>query len=76
MSKGATYPLQKFVGNFSGHVAAGRIEKVGSGYRLTPTGMDYFADRFSAGSRQRVSRSEVDLWATGIRKGGSGWKPL
>lgn len=76
MTKGATFPLQKFIGNFSTHITAGRIEKVGIGYRLTPAGMDYFADRFSAGNRQRVSRSEVDHWAAGIRNGGTGWTKL
>lgn len=76
MSRGSTFPLQKFVGNFSGHVNAGRIEKVSGGYRLTPAGMSYFADRFTTWNPQHVSRSEVDLLVAGIKKGGTGWSPL
>lgn len=76
MSRGATFPLQKFVSNFSGYLNAGRIERVSGGFRLTQAGMDYFADRFRAGNRQHVSRSDVDHLALSIRTGGSGWEPI
>lgn len=41
MNSGGVFPLKKFLGNFSGHEKAGRIEKVDGGYRLTPDGIDY-----------------------------------
>lgn len=76
MNRGETFPLQRFLGNFSGHLDAGRIEKASGGYRLTRSGMDYFADRFNAGSRQHVTRADVDHLARGIRNGGTGWDPI
>lgn len=76
MDRGAIFPLKKFLGNFSIHEKAGRIEKVGSGYRLTPAGMDYFADRFRAGSRQHVDELDVQSIVKQIQMGGDGWKSI
>jgi hypothetical protein len=77
MDKGATYPLKKFLKNFSGHEQAGRIEKTPGGYRLTRAGRDYFADRFEPGNPQRVMRNEVDAMVRLIRTGGApGWVPV
>ena len=44
MDQGNVYPLKKFLGNFSGHVNEGRIQKVSGGYQLTRKGIDYFND--------------------------------
>jgi hypothetical protein len=42
---GAAYPLNKFLGNFAGHIKARRIETAPGGHRLTQLGKAYFADR-------------------------------
>ena len=77
MDKGATYPLKKFLKNFSGHEQAGRIEKVPGGYRLTRVGRDYFADRYQFGNPQHVDRREVDAILRRIRTGQApGWVPV
>ena len=77
MDQGKVYPLKKFLGNFSGHVKAGRIQKVSGGYQLTPQGIDYFNDRYSPGSRQHVNRTEVEAMARLIRTGGGpDWVPV
>ncbi len=76
MYKGEIFPLKKFLGNFSTHEQAGRIEKVGAGYRLTAVGIDYFADRYRRGSRQHVDKGEVQLMAKQIRTGGEEWEPV
>jgi hypothetical protein len=77
MDQGKVYPLKKFLGNFSGHVKAGRIQKVSGGYQLTPQGIDYFNDRYSPGSRQHVNRTEVEAMSRLIRHGGGpDWVPV
>lgn len=76
MDKGAVYPLKNFLGNFSTHLNSGRIEKVQAGYRLTPQGMDYFADRYRRGNRQHVEESDVQAMMRLLRTGGPGWKPM
>ena len=77
MIDGQVFPLKKFLGNFSGHEKAGRIRKVSGGYQLTPRGIDYFNDRYSAGNPQKVERSEVEAMARSILYGGGGgWEPL
>lgn len=77
MDKGAAYPLKRFLGNFSGHEKAGRIEKTPGGYRLTRAGMDYFADRFRPGNPQHVNRSNFEAMAKLIRSGKApGWVPV
>ena len=77
MDQGKVYPLKKFLGNFSGHVNAGRIQKVSGGYQLTPKGIDYFNDRFNPGNSQHVNRSEVEAMARLIRNGGGAdWVPV
>ena len=70
MDQGKVYPLKKFLGNYSGHVNAGRIQKVPGGFQLTRTGIDYFNDRYNQGNRQHVDRSEVEAVARQIRNGG------
>ena len=52
MDQGSTYPLARILGNFSGHLTAGRIEAVKGGYRLTQSGIDYFNDRYRKGNPQ------------------------
>ena len=74
MDRGNVYPLKKFLGNFSGHVQAGRIQKESGGYQLTPAGIDFFNDRYNPGSRQYVDRSEVEAMVRLIRNGdGPDW---
>jgi hypothetical protein len=77
MDKGAIYPLNEFLGDFRGHLDAGRIEKVPGGYRLTPAGLDYFADRYRSGNRQHIDQAAVDAMAGLIRSGeAEGWVPI
>ena len=78
MDKGKVYPLKKFLGNFKTHLDNGRVLRVDKGYQLTPIGIDYFQDRYSANSRQHIERSEVESMLKGIKTGlGSGdWEPL
>jgi hypothetical protein len=77
MDRGAVYPLNKFLGNFSGHTRAGRIERVPGGYRLTPAGRDYFADRLRPGNPQHIDRREVEAMARLVRTGQArGWVPV
>jgi hypothetical protein len=77
MDRGAAFPLKKFLGNFKGHVDAGRIEVAGSGsFRLTPSGRRYFTDRFVPGSPQYVAQVDVDRYQKGILQGGKGWVPI
>jgi hypothetical protein len=71
MDQGKVYPLKKFLGNFSGHVNAGRIQKVSGGFQLTRAGIDYFNDRYNPGNRQHVNRSEVEAMSRLIRSGGA-----
>ena len=76
MDHGAIFPLKKFLGNFSTHEHASRIEKVGDGYRLTDAGMDYFADRYRKGNRQHVDEGEVQSMVRQIQAGGEGFEPI
>lgn len=76
MDRGEVYPLKKFLGNFATHEQAGRIERVGNGYRLTPEGMEYFADRYRSGSRQHVEEEDVRAMIVRIKAGGEGWEPI
>lgn len=75
MDRGESYPLRKFMRNFSGHEAAGRIVKVGSEkFRLTEAGVAYFCDRFRAGNPQHITQAEVDHFKHCIlHGGGKGW---
>jgi hypothetical protein len=70
MDQGKVYPLKKFLGNFSGHVQAGRIQKEPGGYRLTSGGIDYFNDRYKPGNAQHVEQAEVEAIMNLIRNGG------
>jgi len=77
MERGESYPLKKVFSNFSGHIKVGRIEKVGTDYRLTGHGVDYFADRYRPGSPQHVDEAEVDAMARMIRSGPTDeWEPV
>jgi len=76
MDQGKTYPLKQFLGNFSGHTNAGRIERHADGYRLTRTGLDYFQDRYHAGNPQGVIESEVKACMNRIMNGGKGWDAI
>ncbi len=67
--KETTYPLKKFLKNFSDHEQAGRIEKVPGGHRLTRAGRDYLADRYQFSNPQHVDRREVDAMLRLIRTG-------
>ena len=60
MDKGNPYPLNKFFGNFKTHLDNGRILRVSEGYQLTPSGIEYFNDRYKAGNKQHIERAEVD----------------
>lgn len=73
MDRGKVYPLKNFLGNFSGHVSAKRIEKVDGGFRLTEKGMDYFKDRYKTGSKQHVDEQAVQAMVRRIKLGGDGW---
>ncbi|WP_207064024.1 hypothetical protein [Motiliproteus sp. SC1-56] len=70
MNRGEVFPLKRFLGNFSGHLSAGRIERFGDGYRLTQLGKDYFSDRER---RQGISEAEIQSVIRNIRSGGPGW---
>ena len=61
MAQGKVYPLNKFMGNFKTHLDNNRIVRADGGYRLTPTGIDYFNDRYNSGSRQHIERSDVKI---------------
>ena len=76
MDKGASFLLKVFLGNFSTHLQAGRIEKAAHGYRLTPIGIDYFADRYRSGNRQHVKEIDVQTMMRLILNGGTGWEPV
>jgi len=76
MEEGRAYPLKRFLGNFSGHLKAGRIERVGAGYRLTPCGRDYFQDRYQPGNPRHVDESSVESYVRLIRSGSTGWEPV
>jgi len=76
MEEGGIYPLKRFLGNFSGHLKAGRIERVSGGNRLTPSGKDYFQDRYQPGNPRHVDESTVSSYVRLIRSGGSGWEPI
>jgi len=77
MDQGNVYPLKKFLGNFSGHVQAGRIQKESGGYQLTPAGINYFNDRYNPGNPQHVDQSEVEAMVRLIHNGGgSDWVPI
>ena len=77
MDQGKVYPLNKFLGNFSGHVQAGRIQKASGGYQLTAKGIDYFNDRYSPGNRQHIDRAEVEAMVRLIRNGREpDWLPV
>lgn len=69
MINGATYPLNKFLGNFKTHLEAQRIERTPGGYKLSPKGQDYFSDRYNAGSPQHIDRAEVEQLIRGIKTG-------
>lgn len=73
MSEGASYPLKKFFSNFSGHTSTGRIEKVGSSYRLSKAGQEYFKER---NLKQGISEKEIDLAVQQIKSGGPGWQQV
>ncbi len=77
MDSGGSFPLKKFLGNFSGHLEAGRIVKAeDGGYRLTPSGKRYFDDRFDRWNPQNINQLDVDRFKQGIRGGGAGWVPV
>ena len=77
MDQGKVFPLKKFLGNFSPHLQAGRIQKAPGGFQLTRAGIDYFNDRYNPGNRQHVDRSEVEVMARLIRNGGGeDWVPV
>lgn len=76
MDRGEVFPLKKFLGNFSTHEQAGRIERVSNGYRLTPDGMEYFADRYRQGSRQHIEEGGVQAMIVKIKAGGEGWETI
>jgi hypothetical protein len=77
MDQGKVYRLSKFLGNFAGHVQAGRIQKVPGGYQLTARGIDYFNDLYSPGNRQHIERTEVEAMVRLIRSGGGpDWVPV
>jgi len=76
MDQGKVYPLKKFLGNFSGHLEAGRIVKVSGGYQLTPEGIDYFNDRYNPDNNQHIEPSEVEVMVRLIRRGGADWVPV
>ena len=61
MDQGKVFPLNKFLGNFKTHLDNGRIIRVDGGYQLTPSGTDYFNDRYNQGSRQHIEKSEVKM---------------
>lgn len=69
MIRGEVYPLNKFLGNFKTHLDAQRISRTPAGYQLTPTGKDYFNDRYNAGSPQHIDRAEVEQFVRGIKTG-------
>jgi hypothetical protein len=75
MDRGESFPLKKFMRNFSGHEGAGRIINAGSGnFRLSETGIQYFRDRFQPGNPQHITQGEVDRFKQCIRRGGGqGW---
>jgi hypothetical protein len=76
MDQGKTYPLKRFLGNFSGHLKAGRIEPNEGDYRLTNAGMDYFRDRYRAGNRQGVNETDVQVYMNNLLNGGAGWESV
>jgi hypothetical protein len=76
MDQGKTFPLKRFLGNFSGHTNAGRIERHKDGYRLTPSGLDYFRDRYRTGNPQRVHQADVEAYVQRILNGGKGWAAI
>jgi hypothetical protein len=77
MDRGAVFPLNKFLGNFSTHLVAGRIEAVDGGHRLTAAGLAYFEDRYHHARGGALDRVEVAALAAKIRTGGApGWVPL
>lgn len=69
MDTGQVFNLKRFFSNFSTHIDNGRIEVVSGGHRLTETGIDYFADRYNEGSRQRIYRADVEEMIRGIETG-------
>jgi hypothetical protein len=75
MDRGESFPLKKFIGNFSGHESASRILRAGSSnYRLSESGLEYFRDRLEPGNPQFIAQAEVDRFKQCIlRGGGKGW---
>lgn len=69
MDDGQVFNLKRFFSNFSTHIENGRIEIVPGGYRLTEVGINYFADRYNEGSRQRIYRTDVEAMIRGIETG-------
>jgi hypothetical protein len=77
MSTGETFPLKRFIKNFSGHEQSGRISKTDDGYQLTPAGIDYFSDRYNPGNPQHVESADVKILMRLIRSGDEeGWEPI
>lgn len=69
MDKGKVFPLNKFLGNVRTHRESGRIVRASGGDQLTSAGVDYFRDRYSAGSPQHIERAEVETMIRGITSG-------
>ena len=78
MINGASFPINKFLRNFSTHLEAQRIVRVPGGYKLSSQGQNYFNDRYNAGSPQHIERDEVLQLVQCIKEGnGTGeWIPL
>ena len=69
MDRGKSFPLNRFLGNFQTHLAAGRIERVPEGFRLTLSGLSYFQDRYRVGNPQYVERAAVERMICSLRTG-------
>ena len=69
MNDGQSFNLNLFFTNFRTHIENGRIQVVPGGYRLTDAGIEYFADRYNEGSRQRIYRTDIEAMIRGIETG-------
>jgi hypothetical protein len=59
MMSGQAFPLDRFYGNFSGHLTAGRIRQTSDGCVLTKAGYQYFSQRLNGSNGQRIERPDV-----------------
>lgn len=71
MDQGDVADLKKYLGNFKGHLDAGRIVKVNGGFQLTSDGREYFADRFKRGNSQYIDPILYKSMRKKIREGGN-----